>query len=559
MAHAGGVGLFSILTGMLVAVAILPAFLSAGPTGRRLKGDDGVLADATTSASRKLSRSRRNISWYNQHSDFWGWYKYFTDTGNQEGVQELDRVYLAYLKNKNRAEGRRSYNLYLRHLGDIYKSCAETNDPNCVASYIGRPVGKAEAPRSPSVKACDPYRDPYCGVSQPRVPAPVWVPPKAVAPSFFYAPALSPLLSTEQQAELLRICDSKDVECLQYHLRAAYGYQAALGPAPSYAYLGCDPQKDPGCGSRPIPKAPSGLYQRYTACDPRYDPYCLNTAAQSMQAPPCNPLHDNNCNPLTGARLAGPERHAMDDPTACDPRYDPYCQQGRPAQPDEDPRHRLGPRGKTKEGYDCYVFYDEDCVPLDLASDAQSSAASRLPDTAVRPAHGSAATCHPLDPSCGGHPPPQQSDSGSFEPHLNLDGTRNSGIVEPDPDCDPEYDRNCRLRRAEEPVLGASAARERKWQGGWAPEEERDVPVQHKEPHYQGEAMQDRLSYATQPDGPAFDPQMYEPYQSGQEDPYASYSPQEHTGTQLEDIMGEYSRYDEAQDHRAYSGEYRKK
>lgn len=35
---------------------------------------------------RRLIRNRRNISWYKQHSDFWGWYKYFTDNGNQEAV-----------------------------------------------------------------------------------------------------------------------------------------------------------------------------------------------------------------------------------------------------------------------------------------------------------------------------------------------------------------------------------------------------------------------------------------------------------------------------------------
>lgn len=37
---------------------------------------------------RRLIRNRRNISWYNQHSDFWGWYKYFTDSSNQEAVSK---------------------------------------------------------------------------------------------------------------------------------------------------------------------------------------------------------------------------------------------------------------------------------------------------------------------------------------------------------------------------------------------------------------------------------------------------------------------------------------
>lgn len=41
---------------------------------------------AATQLHRRLIRNRRNISWYKEHSDFWGWYKYFTDNGNQEAV-----------------------------------------------------------------------------------------------------------------------------------------------------------------------------------------------------------------------------------------------------------------------------------------------------------------------------------------------------------------------------------------------------------------------------------------------------------------------------------------
>lgn len=41
---------------------------------------------AAAERHRRLIRNRRNINWYNQHSDFWGWYKYFTDNGNHEAV-----------------------------------------------------------------------------------------------------------------------------------------------------------------------------------------------------------------------------------------------------------------------------------------------------------------------------------------------------------------------------------------------------------------------------------------------------------------------------------------
>lgn len=137
-------------------------------------------------------------------------------------VQEMDRIYLAFLQNKNRAEGRRSYKAYLRHLGDIYKSCADSDDPNCVASYTARP--KPEPPKPAPVKTCDPTKDAYClyaallqGKSPylPLVlpaanPAPVKAPAKAPAPLYvrsaapvkdpqsgyyYYAPSPVPFLS----------------------------------------------------------------------------------------------------------------------------------------------------------------------------------------------------------------------------------------------------------------------------------------------------------------------------------------------------------------------------
>lgn len=83
----------------------------------------------------------------------------------------------------------------------------------------------------------------------------------------------------EQKAELLRICSADDVECLQYHLRAAHGYAPSAGPVPSYAHLGCDPKKDPNCKPKLVQKAPSGLYLQYPNCDPLRDPYCAYAAS----------------------------------------------------------------------------------------------------------------------------------------------------------------------------------------------------------------------------------------------------------------------------------------
>ncbi|XP_040023859.2 actinodin1 isoform X1 [Gasterosteus aculeatus] len=637
-------GFSGVVTTTLLAVILLPAFLSAGPIVQKPKEDAGEAVQETAAAAefhRKLIRNRRNISWYKQNSDFWGWYKYFTDNGNQEAVQEMDRIYLAYLQNKNRAEGRRSYKAYLRHLGDVYKSCADSDDPNCVSSYTSRP--KPEAPKPAPVKTCDPTQDAYClyaalvqGKSpyQPlALPAAAPAPVKAPAPQYarsaapakdpqsgyyYYSPSAASFLSKEQKAELLRICASDDVECLQYHLRAAYGYGPSAGPMPSYSHLGCDPSKDPNCKPKLVQKAPSGLYLQYPNCDPR-DPRCAHAAslvAPRAPNPPaaagpgsCNPLYEEGCNPLTATRFATPpeayqseeedeaaairaappavqnDPYAMfrdayananrvNDPyamyrqasaaasaPATPPANDPYAmlrrymaqaqgnnpyathrgggphaeaapeanpndpfsaireaaaamhRRGQPAarqqfpfanpsyeEPAHDERHPLGPPGKTKEGHDCFIGYDRECFPAT-----------------------------PAEPRSGIHrrvPYPAEA----YEPHLNADGSR-SGVVEPsDPHCDPEYDRNCRLRRREEAQPERRAEDDHHGQG--AAESEQQEPEQY-EP---------------------------EPFQSGQEEPRSPYQPLSQGMPSLQDILRRYGdQYPEQEDHRAYANDYRKK
>lgn len=65
--------------------------------------------------------------------------------------------------------------------------------------------------------------------------------------------------------------------------------------------------------------------------------------------------------------------------------------------------------------------------------------------------------CHPFDPNCG-----------KFASPANVEAPKpgKDGIILPDPNCDPEYDYNCRLRRAEpaavdEPVAAEPAAEEK--------------------------------------------------------------------------------------------------
>uniref|UniRef100_A0A8C2ANI8 Actinodin2 n=1 Tax=Cyprinus carpio TaxID=7962 RepID=A0A8C2ANI8_CYPCA len=435
-------------------------FLSAGPVGRSEEKDGGV------PSLKKLVRSRRNVAYYRSLPDFWGWYKYF-------------------IKLQQEVEEGRSYNHYLTHLSEIYKACANSDDPDCIAESTSKPKAKMVMPvpvRQATVTVCNPYLDPYClyavrpkaaeeepSPAPEKVPAPVLSPllplPLKTPPAYYYAPVLEPFLSAEQRAELLRICNPSDTECLQYHLRSAYGYRPSLGPLPSYAHLGCDPTKDPYCQPKLVARLPSGLYHLYPTCNPATDPFC----AANVVAPPaqtggnaeapkeqfCNPLFEEGCNPLTAAKLARLNKPVLeytprDEPAplnlACDPRYDPYCLMGGaaafrkppPVLPEFQTRHHLGIRGKTKEGHDCYMFYDKDCTPVEN-QDLRASAASSTPD------------CHPYDPNCGKFAP--QPSSGAEAAKRVKDG-----IIEPHPDCDPEIDYNCRLRRAD------SASQEHKYE-----------------------------------------------------------------------------------------------
>ncbi|KAG7524903.1 hypothetical protein JOB18_018842 [Solea senegalensis] len=642
------------ITAALAVMLLLPVFASAGPIGKKTKRDAGQSIQEKSSAAaaqRKLVRHRRNISWYKQHSDFWNWYKFFTDNGNQEAVHEMDRIYLAYLQNKNRAEGRRSYKAYLRHLGDVYKSCADSDDPNCVASYTSRPKSKPEPPKPAPVKTCDPTKDTYClyaALMQGKSPyMPLVLPAAAAAPApvkapapqyvrsaapakdpqsgyYYYAPSATPFLSKEQKAELLRICAADDVECLQYHVKAAYGHVPSAGPLPSYAHLGCDPKKDPSCKPKLVQKAPSGLYMQYPNCDPLRDPYCAYAAslvAPRAPHPPapagpgsCNPLYEEGCNPLTATRFATPpESYARDEadeaaairaappPAAAEHNSDPYtmfrdayAQANRasdpyamyhqasapPSPPANDPyamlrrfmsqaqatdpyaprmeaapesnpndpfsamreaaaamhrrgppsarqqfpfsspsyeepaqeeRHPLGPPGKTKEGYDCFVGYDRECYPV-KPSEPRAGAHHRLP--------------YPAE---------------AYEPHLNSDGSRN-GVLEPaNLDCDPEYDRDCRLRRYE-PEQGRAEAQ----------------PEHHADDDHHNQGAEESQHHPEQQQEQ--DQYEAEPYQSGQEEPHMSYQSMPQGMPSLQDILRLYGDQNPEQgDHRAYADDYRKK
>ncbi|KAF7222214.1 actinodin2 [Nothobranchius furzeri] len=469
-----------IHTGFLLVVVLLPDLLGAVPLEQNQQEEgaavtDDVKADALANL-KKLVRNRRNVPvlavpQFKRVPDFWGWYKYFMDTHNQEGVEDLDRLYMAYLQNKHRSEEGPTFNHYLKHLSEIYKTCANSDDPECIAESTSKPKAAVVMPssiRSGAIRMCNPYIDPYCLyplTSKPAAPEPEMAPAKVPAPIltpvlpmplksptgfYYYAPVLEPFLNTEQRSELLRICHPDDVECLQYHLRAAYGYRPAASYAPSYAALQCDPN-DPYCHPPLVQKGPSGYYQLlYPSCDPAVDPLCVNTAAapaplaagEAPREQHCNPLFDAGCNPLTATRLSGltkpvleyspkdkPAPYAAAPPAApltCDPQYNPYCilaaaaalRKPAPQLPEHQVRYNLGVRGKTKEGYDCFVHYDKDCTPVHSGSEASDKP-----------------FCHPYDPKCSKFSRPSKPNKSS--------------VILPDPDCDPEYDSNCRLQHAE--------------------------------------------------------------------------------------------------------------
>uniref|UniRef100_A0A8C2WX00 Actinodin2 n=1 Tax=Cyclopterus lumpus TaxID=8103 RepID=A0A8C2WX00_CYCLU len=455
-------------------------FLSPLPSVPAVSDDDNI---EVMENLQTLVRNRRNspvlaVPQFKRLPDFWGWYKYFMQSHNQEGVEDLDRLYMAYLQNKHRSEEGPTFNHYLKHLSEIYKSCADSEDPECISESTSKPKAALVMPatiKSAAVRMCNPYLDPYClfplvphaAAPEPepapaKVPAPILtpmlpMPMKSSTGFYYYAPVLEPFLSAGQRSELLRICNPEDVECLQYHLRAAYGYRPATGPAPSYAALKCNP-KDPYCMPPLVHKAPTGFYHRlYPSCDPAVDPLCVTNIASpaplaaAKEAPKeqhCNPLFDGGCNPLTATKLSGLTKPVLEyapqdepappaAPAACDPRYNPFCilaaaaalRNPTPQIPEHQVRYKLGVRGQTKEVYDCYVHYDKDCTPVKSGFEAKADI--RAP---AKP------FCHPFDPNCG-----------KFSAPTSVEAPRpaKDGIILPDPDCDPEYDYNCRLRRPE--------------------------------------------------------------------------------------------------------------
>lgn len=249
------------------------------------------------------------------------------------------------------------------------------------------------------------------------------------------------------------------------------------------------------------------------------DPYAMYRQA-SAPAPAPTPANDPFAmirqymangranDPYHPFRAAAPEADT-NDPFAMFRRPPPSPRQQFPVpqphhqEPAQEEHHPLGPPGKTKEGYDCFIGYDRECFPV-----------------------------KPSEPRSGAHRHTAYP-AEAYEPHLNADGTR-SGVLEPsNPHCDPEYDRDCRLRRYEPEEAHAEAQPEH--------------PAEAE--HSQGAAESEQQEqYET------------EPFQSGQEEPYAPYPLHPQGMPSFQDILRGYGdQFPEQHDHRAYADDYRKK
>ncbi|KAL4635847.1 hypothetical protein GN956_G13084 [Arapaima gigas] len=111
MTQSGGLTVTSYLTRMLLIAALLPDCIWAGPVLQCPEGEDAGDTASTGESTQlaapiKLAHNSRSA----QLTDFWAWYKFFMDSGNQRERYE-----------------------------QIYKSCAESEDPDCITEYTSKP------------------------------------------------------------------------------------------------------------------------------------------------------------------------------------------------------------------------------------------------------------------------------------------------------------------------------------------------------------------------------------------------------------------------------------
>jgi len=284
---------------------------------------------------------------------------------------------------------------------------------------------------------------------------------------------------------------ANDPYAMQHQANDPYAMQRQAAANDPYAMQHQAAANDPYAMQRQAPASPAAndpysMLRRFMAQAQGNNPY-------AEAAPETNPN-----DPFGAIREAAAAMHRRGGAAGARQQF-PFASPSY-EEPAPEERHPLGPPGKTKEGYECFVGYDRECTPV--AKPAEPRAHRPVP--------------HPAE---------------AHEPHLNADGTR-SGVLEPsDPHCDPEYDRDCRLRRYE------------------------------PEPEAERRAEEDRSQGAAESEQPE-QPEPYEgePNQSGQEEPHMAYQPLSQGMPSLQDILRRYGdQHPEQVDHRAYGDDYRKK
>lgn len=273
--------------------------------------------------------------------------------------------------------------------------------------------------------------------------------------------------------------------------------------------------RQPSAPVAPQAADPYAMLQRFMSQAQHSDPYSPQTEA----APSSNPN-----DPFSAMREAAAAMHRR-GPHATRQQY-PFASSNY-EEPLAEEHHPLGPPGKTKEGYDCFIGYDRECFPV-----------------------------KPSQPRFGA-PPRATHPVQSYEPRVSAESQ--SRYIEPaNPHCDPEYDPDCRMRRYEPERAHAEPEPERheEDQHQAAPETEQHHEQHHPEQHHPEQHYPEQHY----PEQQEQDPYETEPYQSGQEEPHMPYPSMSQNVPTLQDILRRYGdQVTEQEDHRAYADDYRKK
>ncbi|GCC32324.1 hypothetical protein chiPu_0010785 [Chiloscyllium punctatum] len=380
-----------ILATVVLTVLFLPDMLEANVLRQLFKGDVDeqkvtVESKEATNFLSKLTRSKRHTKQFQQDPDFWNAYQHFLDIGFNEGVYEMDKVYLHYLQDKSRDQSHQAYQAYMQRLRE--EECDTTKDPDCQPTLPHKQAAYTQ-------KQCDPYTDPYC-----RAAGYSCDPQKDP----YYPECYSRYRDREQERTASENCDPyTDPECYsQYRTREQE----------RTASENCDPYTDPECYSQYRTRE-----QERTAsenCDPHTDPECYYSLYRARQQ----------------------ERTA---PENCDSNVDPYCDSSQ-SQVHEEVQNRGATEG-------CDPNYDSSCqkqMEFECNPDNDPNCGNQFSQI-YEQTH--AKVCDPYDPYCSGVATESHQSEHNCNPDYDPDchtSQPHDDDQKHKEDCDPYHDSNCR-------------------------------------------------------------------------------------------------------------------